>query len=349
MKGPSVRQVALKAGVSPATVTRALRGDSTVASTTRDRVTVAASEIGYVAPSQPRVKFIGVLAYYPERWFFANMITRLERQLSEAGYTTVLINLADPISRQRLFDETLQTGVLQGLVVIASTISPHERAAIHRAGLPAVVVGGGATELPRAGIDDAAGGRLAIEHLVGFGHRDIGVIALDSSVSNAFDTGGFRRSGVLGALKDAGIKPRADWMIECESTARGGATAAEELLSRPKLPTAIFVMSDEMATGALWTLRRAGIDVPGQISVIGFDDADIAECVDLTTIRQSVPDQASSAARMLVDQINDGGTTPADVTLPIRLVIRGTTGPRRRTNRVNQHAPREHQQKSKDS
>lgn len=301
----------------------------------RERVQKAAADLAYTAPSQ-RVRLVGVLAFNPAGWFFANMITALERSLSASGYTTALINLGETVSRERFFAETLTSSHLHGVILVASTLSADEVDQVRKSGIPIVVVGGGTSNAPRAGIDDIAGGRMAVEHLIGFRHRDIGMIVLDSTEDAAFDSGHLRRAGALAALSAAGIEARPEWIIETESTARGGAAAAEELLSRPKLPTALFVMSDEMATGALWTLRRAGIDVPGQISVIGFDDHDIAECVDLTTIRQSVPDQARTAAEMLIAQLSQAAPNGTDAesravssNLPIRLVIRGTTGPLR--------------------
>lgn len=104
----------------------------------------------------------------------------------------------------------------------------------------------------------------------------------------------------------------------------GGVRAAERLLTRPRLPTAIFAMSDELAIGALGALRRAGLSLPGHMSLVGFDDHEMAPYVDLTTIRQPIREQGIEVARLLLD-----GETTSDVKteLPVRLMVRGTTGP----------------------
>jgi DNA-binding LacI/PurR family transcriptional regulator len=133
-----------------------------------------------------------------------------------------------------------------------------------------------------------------------------------------------RRQGFALALSEAGLPVVPEWVISAAgSRMAGGVRAAEELLTRPRLPTAVFAMSDELAIGALGALRRAGLSVPGQLSIVGFDNHEMAEFSDLTTIHQSVWQQAQEAARLLLD----GPATGDKTEVPIRLVVRGTTGP----------------------
>ncbi|WP_167488794.1 LacI family DNA-binding transcriptional regulator [Nocardia terpenica] len=325
----SIRDVARQAGVSPATASRALRGDTAVVPETRERVVRAARELAYTVPGR-RPRLVGVLARYPTQWFFANAITAIERSLRVAGYGLVLYNIGDSAGRQLFFEEVLPRRELDGLLIVATSFEPRERAALDAAGVPIVVLGGGAPGLPRAGIDDAEGARMAVRHLLGLGHRDIGLISFAPEGEGGLETVNARRAGMLSALADAQAQPRPEWLITRESTVHGGVLATEELLTRSRLPSALFAMSDEMALGTLATLRRAGIAVPGQISVIGFDDHEMAAIFDLTTIRQPVHEQARTATELLLNELAgpgpDGGPSH-NIDLPTRLVVRGTTGP----------------------
>ena len=134
-----------------------------------------------------------------------------------------------------------------------------------------------------------------------------------------------RRSGFEAALAEAGIDAgRSGWSPSVGVTGGAGDGAAA---GPRRLPTAVFAESDEMALGALQTLRRAGLDVPGRMSLVGFDDHEMAPAGDLTTIAQPVHQQGELAARLLLDVLEGGDPPPGDVVLPTRLVVRGTTGP----------------------
>jgi LacI family repressor for deo operon, udp, cdd, tsx, nupC, and nupG len=303
-----------------------------VAPTTRDRVLQAASDLGYVIPNSRQPK-VGVLARFPAQWFFARALTDIERILRAVGYGPVLYNIGDPEGRRLFFEQVVPLRELNGLIVISSSFDERERTALDSLQVPITVVGGYAPGLVRAGIDDEAGARMATRHLIGLGHRDIGLISFSPDDSVGYDTTTARRRGLESALLEAGLKTRPEWMIAGESTMRGGVRAVEELLTRANLPSAIFAMSDEMAIGALQILRRAGIDVPGHMSVIGFDDHEMAEFSDLTTISQPVTAQAEMATRLLLDRMQDTDHDAGDVVLPTRLIVRGTTGPAQFTGR----------------
>jgi LacI family repressor for deo operon, udp, cdd, tsx, nupC, and nupG len=170
---------------------------------------------------------------------------------------------------------------------------------------------------------------MAVRHLIGLGHREIGLISFEPHSSVGVETMTARRAGFERSLRENDLVVRPEWIICETSDVTGGIRAAERLLTQPDLPTAVFVMSDEMSPGALQTLRRAGIDVSRQMSLIGFDDHEMAVCGDLTTIAQPVRLQAETATRILLDALDGAGPgAPAgDVDLPTRLVVRGTTGP----------------------
>lgn len=324
-----VRDVARRAGVSAATVSRSLRGSATVSAATRERVLRAASELEYVppvpVPAPGAMLTAGVLARFPTAWFFAEAIRGVEQVLSAAGFGTLLHNLGDPAGRAHFFATLPVRGRVDGLIVVASAFDDGERAALDSLDLPVAVVGGELPGRARVGVDDRAGARAAVRHLAGLGHRDIGLVSFDPDEACGRQTTQLRRRGFADALAEAGLAERDEWTVAEGADVTAGARAAERLLSGARLPTAVFAMSDELAFGLVRTLRRAGVDVPGRISVIGFDDHEMAAVSDLTTIAQPVRRQGELAARALLDAL--AGAEPTDVVLPTRLVVRGTTAP----------------------
>lgn len=325
--------VARRAGVSPSTVSRSLRGSAKVSQQTRERVLRAAAELAYVpSPAASRLASgrtgaVGVVVPFAFRWFFSEVLTGLEGPLREAGYDVLLYNVGDPARRERFFATMPLRRRVDAVIAVASSFSPAEREALHALGVPLAVVGGHVPGFPRVGIDDAAGAATAVRHLLLLGHRDIAMISgnPDDAVGRA--TTSARRAGFEAALAEAGIPPEPDRVVSEPWGVTGGKRAMEQLLARRRLPTAVFAESDEMALGALQTLRRAGLPVPGRVSLIGFDNHEMAPAGDLTTVAQPVRRQGELAARLLIDVLGGGTPDRSDVLLPTRLVVRGSTGP----------------------
>ena len=327
---PGVRDVARLAGVSAATVSRALRGSSAVAPSTLDRVLSAAGELGYSAPAAAdQVPLVGVLCRSPTSWYYAEAITAIEEELSAADHQFMLHNIGNARGRRRFFEQVLPRQRLNALVVVSSSFDDEERQALDDLGVPIVVVGGFVPGRCCVGIEESAAACMAVQHLIGLGHRAIGLISFDPLDLVGRESTLARRTGFERALIDAGLPVVPEWTVMAEgSRMAGGVRAAERLLTQPQLPTALFAMSDELAIGALDALRRAGLSVPGHMSLVAFDDHEMAPFVDLTTIHQPVRDQAKEAVRLLL--AGQTGTT-AKVDLPTRLVVRGTTGPPHRS------------------
>ncbi len=327
----SIRDVARLAGTSAATASRALRGNPSVARATRDRVLRAARELAYSLPASPaeHPRPIGVLTLSPAQWFYAEAITAIEQVLATTDRQLVLFNVGHEAGRTHFFERVAPTNRVDGLVMLPAPFDDRELQAIDRLGIPVVTVGKHLSPYPNAGIDDWAAGRLATRHLIGLGHREIGLISfdLDDPVGRALTADRLR--GFESALSEAGVRVNPEWIVKARDTRmNGGIAATERLLGLPSQPTALFAMSDELAIGALRTLGRAGISVPHRVSVIGFDDHEMAEFMNLTTIRQPVRQQAQEATKMLLDQLSE---TPrhsiGNSDLSARLVIRETTGP----------------------
>jgi LacI family repressor for deo operon, udp, cdd, tsx, nupC, and nupG len=333
--GPAgILDVARKAGVSASTVSRSLRGSAKVSARTRERVLRAAAELEYVpSPAASRLasgrtSAIGVIVPFATRWFFSEVLTGVEGALREAGYDLLLYNVGDPGGRSRFFGTMPLRRRVDAVLAVASSLDPAEQAALRALGVPLAVVGGPVDGFGRVGVDDRAGAGMAVRHLVLLGHRDIVMIGGEPADPVGRATTAARRAGFEEALAEAGLPRGPDRVVAEPWGLAGGMKAAEQLLGRRRFPTAIFAESDEMALGALQVLRRAGLEVPGRVSVIGFDDHEMAPAGDLTTIAQPARLQGELAARWLLGVLGGDGAGPGpDLVLPTRLVVRGTTGP----------------------
>lgn len=328
-----ILDVARRAGVSPSTVSRSLRGSAKVSEATRARVLRAAAELAYVpSPAASRLasgrtSAIGVIVPFATRWFFSEVVTGIEGPLREAGYDLLLYNVGDPAGRRRFFAELPLRRRVDAVVTVASAFAPAEQAALRGLRVPLAVVGGHVPGFPRVGIDDAAGATAAVRHLLLLGHRDVVMISGDPHDALGRATTSARRAGFEAALAEAGVEPAPDRVVAEPWGVAGGMRAMAQLLSRRELPTGVFAESDEMALGGLRTLRRAGLDVPGRVSLVGFDDHEMAPAGDLTTVAQPVRQQGELAARLLLQVLAGTAPAAADVVLPTRLVVRGSTGP----------------------
>ena len=326
----SIEDVARLAGVSIATVSRALRGLPDVATATRDRVLAAAAELDYIASpfaarlASGRAATVGVVVPFVNRWFFAEVIDTVETALRKAGYDLLLYNLGDEAGRARFFDVM---PMRKRVDAVPGGQPGAQRRRVRRAGLPRLTgraARARAARLPVRAHRRRPGRRQAVEHLLGLGHRRIGLIGGDTDDPMRFTPPLHRRDGYRDALRDAGIEPDPAVEVLGYFTVDGGSAGMEALLALPDRPTAIFAESDEMAYGALRTIRRAHLRVPEDVAVIGFDDQANAELMDLSTVRQPVAEQAIDITTRLLAAI-DGDIERTNVVLPTELIVRGST------------------------
>ena len=236
--------------------------------------------------------------------------------------------------RAAFFDVLPLRRRVDAVLVVSAALSGEERARLVGLRVPVVTVGPRVAGLARVGIDDVAGAVTAVRHLLLLGHRDVAMISGDpDDPIGGITTAGPHR-GLLPRDVRGRRRLRPERVVAEPWGVDGGFRAAERLLSRAALPTAVFAESDEMGFGALHALRRAGLAVPGDVSLVGFDDHEMAAVTDLTTIAQPVREQGERGARLLLELL---GTAPAsdgersaagaEVVLPTRLVVRGSTGP----------------------
>jgi LacI family transcriptional regulator, repressor for deo operon, udp, cdd, tsx, nupC, and nupG len=326
----SIEDVAKLAGVSIATVSRSLRGLPDVAASTRDKVLAAARELDYVASpfaarlASGRSSTIGVVVPFVNRWFFAEVLGSVESVLSEAGYDLLLHNLGNSAGREHFFTTLPVRKRVDAVVVVSLALSDDEVEALKTLDLPIGLLGAVHPGFFSVRIDDVAAAKQAVQHLVSLGHTRIAVIGGDTDDPMRFTPPHHRLTGYRETLVEAGITPDESLERLGYFTVDGGEAAMRELLALAERPTAVFAESDEMAYGAIRAIRKAGLRIPEDIAVIGFDDHATADVLDLSTIRQPVAEQGSQLAAALLACLAEP-VEASDVVLETRLVVRGST------------------------
>ncbi len=330
----TIDDVARAANVSVATVSRALRGLPNVAPSTRARVEEIARDLNYRAdPAASRLaagvsRSIGVAVPVLNSWYVSNVIAGVETACNSAGYDIVVIGLTTPELRRRLVYNTDSIhSRIDGLIMVDAGMSHDELALIVAHGLPTVMIGQHSPLCSSVGINDREVGALAAAHLYELGHERIGLITGLDPHPAEMTVPGQRQHGFDQVVFDLNKTMDPSWYQPSDFSVKGGYRAAQELMTRPNAPTAIFALSDEMAFGVLHWARDAGLAVPGDLSVIGVDDHDLAEVMGLTTIAQDVPEHGARAARLVLDHLALIDQTRHEVFHTIALIERSTTGP----------------------
>lgn len=328
-----IEDVARAAGVSTATVSRALRGLPNVSEATRTTVQRAASDLGYVASrtastlASGRTLTVAVLSPFLERWYFSQLVAGVEHELRSSGYDALLVGLDEPGPTRPAFAPEALRGRVDAVVVLTVPLTGGELESVRRLALPTAYVGASVAGAMSVRIDDVAVARVATEHLLALGHTRIAYVGGDPHQPLNFSTPADRRAGWMAALRQAGLEPDPRYDVPGLFTAAGGRAAADHLLSLPEPPTAVFAASDEMAFGVLAAARRRGVAVPEQLAVVGVDDHDLADLADLTTVAQPVEEQGRLAARMVLDALLGQSLRRNEhVVVPVHLVQRGSTG-----------------------
>jgi DNA-binding LacI/PurR family transcriptional regulator len=335
-----IHDVARAAGVSTATVSRALRGLDRVSPETRARVVAAAAELKYVASPHAaslksgKTSVIAVVVPFLTRWFFAQLMDGAESVLRTHGYHLLLFTIGHGEQRTQVLDEQLLGKRVDGLLVLNADLDPAEVALLRGLQLPLVTVGLDLPGADRVGIDDESAADAAMTHLLELGHTCVAYIGGDPAEDIHMATAIDRLAGVRAALDRRGVAVSPSYFKHGDWTVRGGVAVADELLDLPRPPTAVLAASDEMAIGVLYAARRRGVAVPGELSVMGIDDHEMSFTHDLSTVRQQVPEQGMEAAELLLDALSGRGRSRRrQVILPTELVQRGSTAAPGRTSR----------------
>ena len=330
LRGTTSKDVALEAGVSQPTVSRALRGDPSVAEATRRRVVDAARRLGYIPSergrslSTRRTDRIGVVVEDLGNPFYFELLDALHDRLESRGLRMVVLTPArnDPERLERLLD-----GSIDGVVLTTTLLdSPLPRRLLER-GFPFVLLnrtvdGAAADSCAVANVEAAAAVAAALAEA---GHRCVGAILGPPETSTGRDrAAGFRRG-----LEAHGIELPAAWTRRGPFAYLTGHDAIGELLRRRSRPTAIFCANDVIALGALNGAHGLGVRIPAELSIVGFDDIAMAawELFELTTVRQDLQAMCQTAVDLLAARIAEPEAPPRQVVLPARLVRRATLAP----------------------
>lgn len=331
--GITIRDVAQAAGVSTATVSRALRGLPNVDEQTRVRVQRIAADLDYViSPSASRLASgrtfsVAVITPYIARWFFSTVLSGAESVLQSAGMDLLLLSVSNPDAQHRNPPAPRLRRRVDGVLSIALPADDPELLEVLDLGMPTSLIGVTMKGVPSVSIDDVHAARTATQHLVNLGHRRIGLIG-GSAMMTPFTAGHDRREGFLQVLAEAGIQFEPRMESYGYFTTAGGEQAMTSLLNQSSPPTAVFAMSDEMAFGAMRALRAHGLTPGRDISLIGIDGHDMSELIDLTTVAQPVFDLGRIAAEALIVQLRAGTDRATEpMRLPTHLVVRGSTAP----------------------
>ena len=331
---PGINEVALLAGVSTATVSRALSGNGHVSDTTKSRVKAAAFELGYVVSSNAsslatgRTKNIGVVIPFLNRWFFSSVVEGAEQSLLRHGYDLTLYNLSGSGDERRsVFEHFLLRKRVDAVIAISLELTSSEVGSLLDMNKPIVGVGGPLPGVQTLSIDDVEVARVATEHLLSLGHRAIAHIGGNELVEMDFHLPANRKVGYEAALRARGIPIDPALLDRADFTLQGGYLAAQRLLSAPsRRPTAIFAASDEMAIGTILAARDLGLAVPGDLSVIGVDDHELSEFFGLSTVAQFPAEQGRRAVEILMDQLHPGArAAAANIPLRFELIVRSST------------------------
>ena len=330
----TIRDVARLAGVSVATVSRVINGRPDVSHETRDAVLRAARTLNFTtnrsarALTVGRTGLIGFTVPFVHASYFTYILSGATEALHEQGMRVVLCPTHHEHDREATLLELLMQGTTDGAILLLPEESNRELAALADQRYPFVVAD------PREPLDDgipavsathSAGARAATEHLLGLGHRRIAMIA----GTRGWIATEERLNGYRTALVTAGVRP-ADELVEAgEFRAEGGYAAALRLLDLPEPPTAIFAANDDMAVGVLRAARERGSRVPDDLSVVGFDDTELAGTVfpRLTTVRQPLEELGRTAVSLLTRLVEGQRVEGLRLELATRLVVRESTGP----------------------
>lgn len=330
----SIRSVASRAGVSIATVSRTINHVQTVNAVLAARVWKAADELNYTPNSQARAlvsgksKLLGLIISEITNPFFPELIQEFEKVAVKQGYE-ILIGSTNyepktmEICARRMFERQVD-----GVAIMTFGIEQFLLDRFASDDVPVIFIDI-PSKRPRSNIlsvDYRAGIWEGVQHLAELGHRKLAFISGPLQHCSA----GARKAAFLDCIRDAGIKPNQNWLIEGDHTLEGGRDAMKKILALPKRPTAIMCSNDMTAIGVQHALFDANLKIPGDFSLIGFDDIHLAEYTipPLTTVQMSCKDLAQAAITSLLSRLQpQEGKVKREEPITTRLVVRRTTGP----------------------
>jgi DNA-binding LacI/PurR family transcriptional regulator len=332
----TISDVAAASGVGVGTVSRVINGAAGVREATKARVLGAIEQLGYrpsdlaaaLARGTPRT--VAIVIPHLTRPSSVERLAGALAVLAKYEYDSIVCNVVTPAQRDHVLATLVARHRADGVIVVSLPLSQAQLAGFRSAALPLVTVDVTARGVPHTVIDDVAGGRLATDYLLSLGHRRIAFVGdrVQRAVATAlgFTSSGRRLAGYREALAAAGL-PADDTLIRLGPHGPASAQAlAEELRTADDPPSAIFAASDTQAIGVLAAADQLGARVPGQLSVIGFDDIQAAALLGLSTVRQPLEDSGAEGAERLCALLRGEEVTPRRQVMDVQVVARATTG-----------------------
>jgi DNA-binding LacI/PurR family transcriptional regulator len=331
----TIADVAAASGVGVGTVSRVINGAPNVREATRTSVLKVIDQLAYrpshlaASLSRGTARTMAIVVPHLTRPSVVMRLAGALAVLDEQGYDTVVCNVDTPQQRDHHLTALTKRHRADGVMVVSLRLSQRQLESFQRAGVPLVTVGVLAPGVPQTITDDVMGGRLATEHLLSLGHRRIGFVGDTahrmSATSLGFSSSQHRLSGYRQALAAAGVGYDAGLVRRGPFGPANAETLAAGLLARPDRPSAIFAASDTQAMGVLTAADRCGIAVPGQLSVIGFDDIESAALLGLSTVRQPLENSGAEGARRLCALLRGERVRPLRQLLALEVVQRAST------------------------
>ena len=333
----TIRDIARYAGVSVATVSRVVNDRPDVSDETREAVARVVREHGFStnrsarALSVGRTGLVGLTVPFVLGGYFTSILSGATEALHEVEMRAVLCPTLHQHDREVALVERLMRGTTDGAILVLPSESPEELRELRTQGFPFVIVDSRhplPDDLPVVSAGHLAGARAATDHLLELGHRRIAIITGEPGWFATEE----RINGYHAALATAGVPPVPELIVRSDFEIDGGISAAKRLLALAEPPTAIFASNDNMAVGALRVALERGLRVPDDLSIVGFDDADISRIVSpaLTTVRQPLEEMGRVAVSLLTRLIDGQKVETLGIELATRLVIRGSTAPPKR-------------------
>lgn len=333
----SIKEVARHAGVSVGTVSNVLNRPDRVAEATRNRVLDAIEHLGFVrndsarALRAGRTNALGLIVLDVANPFFTEVARGVEDVSSHAGSVVILCNSDDSVTKQETYLQVLQEQRVRGVLVTPAHESALPIDALRGRGMAVVLLDrtGERPDLCSVAVDDVAGGRLATDHLIAAGHETFAFVSGPLTIRQCDD----RRSGMRRALRAAGLRvgTSARDVLVPAMNARSGAEAARRLLAggTDNLPRAVLCANDLLAMGFMREMLRAGVRIPEDIALVGYDDIEFAaaSAVPITSVRQPTYQLGQTAAELLLDECeNPDVHAHQQVTFQPELVVRESSG-----------------------
>jgi LacI family transcriptional regulator len=330
----TIADVAAHAGVGAGTVSRVLNNSPRVSEATRTRVLAAIELLDYRPNplarglSTGRCHTLGVVVPFFTHASAVERLRGVASALDGSPYDLVLFNVESTVHRDEHFATLTRRDRADGLLIMSLPPPPTGLHRLATSGVPIVLLDAEAPGVPSVVTDDVAGGRLATQHLLDLGHERIAYIGDDPANPLGFVAGTSREEGYRRTMADAGVPIPAGYVQHGPHVRDVARQLAGDLMARPDRPTAIFASSDTQAVGALEAVRGAGLRVPEDVSVVGFDDVESSAYVGLTTVRQPLFESGALAATLLLGLVGDGEMpSPLLRRLDLELVERSTTAP----------------------